>query len=162
MHLEVNYTRKTFRTLNCLFTYGRRHLGYEYSPMLGHLRQVLVTSFPIESFTFQEATNFWWKLLIWSLYMSKRILNYRQKETTYNEETRKHRKRCVFGRFLSKNGPNLSWKWICFLFHDHVLGVTICHSVCVVEHTCAYARWAHMHRFLSVCLSVTGPKFTRS
>ena len=30
------------------------------------------------------------------------------------------------------------------------------------EHTCAYARWALMHRFLSVrlsvCLSVTGPK----
>ena len=25
-----------------------------------------------------------------------------------------------------------------------------------------YARWAHMHRFLSVRLSVSGPKFTRS
>ena len=24
----------------------------------------------------------------------------------------------------------------------------------VFEHTCAYARWVHMHRFLSVCLSV--------
>ncbi len=21
----------------------------------------------------------------------------------------------------------------------------------IFEHTCAYARWAHMHRFLSVC-----------
>ena len=27
----------------------------------------------------------------------------------------------------------------------------------IFEHTCAYARWAHMHR----CLSVTGPKVTR-
>ncbi len=26
------------------------------------------------------------------------------------------------------------------------------------EHTCAYARWALIHRFLSVCLSVTRPK----
>ncbi len=24
----------------------------------------------------------------------------------------------------------------------------------IFEHTCAYARWAHMHRFLSVCPSV--------
>ncbi len=23
-----------------------------------------------------------------------------------------------------------------------------------IEHACAYARWAHMHRFLSVCPSV--------
>ena len=32
----------------------------------------------------------------------------------------------------------------------------------VFEHTCAYARWAHMHRFLSVCDLTkiqTGPKF---
>ncbi len=31
----------------------------------------------------------------------------------------------------------------------------------VFEHTCAYAWWAHMHRFvcLSVRLSVTEPKF---
>ncbi len=32
-----------------------------------------------------------------------------------------------------------------------------------IETTCAYARWAHMPRFLSVrlsvCLSVTRPKF---
>ena len=27
------------------------------------------------------------------------------------------------------------------------------------EHTCAYARWAHVHHFLSVRLSVTSPKF---
>ncbi len=26
-------------------------------------------------------------------------------------------------------------------------------DILVFEHTCAYARWAHMHRFLSVCLS---------
>ncbi len=26
--------------------------------------------------------------------------------------------------------------------------------VVIFEHTCAYARWAHMHRFLSVCPSV--------
>ena len=32
---------------------------------------------------------------------------------------------------------------------------------CLFEHTCAYAQWAHMHRFLSVCLSVTGPKLRR-
>ncbi len=25
---------------------------------------------------------------------------------------------------------------------------------CFIEHTCAYAWWAHMHRFLSVCPSV--------
>ena len=31
--------------------------------------------------------------------------------------------------------------------------------VVLLEHTCAYARWAHVHRFLSVRLSVTGPKF---
>ena len=24
----------------------------------------------------------------------------------------------------------------------------------IFEHTCAYARWAHMHHFLSVCPSV--------
>ncbi len=30
----------------------------------------------------------------------------------------------------------------------------------IFEHTCAYARWAPMHRFLSVCLSdVTLPEF---
>ncbi len=29
----------------------------------------------------------------------------------------------------------------------------------IFEPTCAYARWAHMHRNLSVCLSVTWPKF---
>ena len=27
-----------------------------------------------------------------------------------------------------------------------------------IEPTCAYARWALMHRILSVCMSVTGPK----
>ena len=27
-------------------------------------------------------------------------------------------------------------------------------SLVIFEHTCAYARWAHMHRFLSVCPSV--------
>ncbi len=31
--------------------------------------------------------------------------------------------------------------------------------ICVVEHTWAYAQLAHMHCLLSVCLSVTGPKF---
>ena len=30
----------------------------------------------------------------------------------------------------------------------------------IFEHTCAYALWAHMHRFLSVRPSVPGPKFT--
>ena len=30
----------------------------------------------------------------------------------------------------------------------------------IFEHTCAYARWALMHHFASVCPSVTGPKFT--
>ena len=29
----------------------------------------------------------------------------------------------------------------------------------LIGHTCAYARWAHMHRFLSVCPSFIGPKF---
>ncbi len=30
--------------------------------------------------------------------------------------------------------------------------------ICLIfEHTCAYAQWVHMHRF--VCLSVIGPKF---
>ena len=29
----------------------------------------------------------------------------------------------------------------------------------VFKHTCAHAQWAHMHCFLSVCLSVTWPKF---
>ncbi len=28
----------------------------------------------------------------------------------------------------------------------------------IFEPTCAYARWAHMHRFASVRLDVTGPK----
>ena len=35
----------------------------------------------------------------------------------------------------------------------------------IFEPTCVYAQWAHMHSFLSVCLSgrlsVTGPKVTR-
>ncbi len=29
----------------------------------------------------------------------------------------------------------------------------------LIEHTCAYARWAHMRRFLSVCMLVTPPNF---
>ncbi len=29
----------------------------------------------------------------------------------------------------------------------------------IFEPTCAYARWAYMHRIASVCLSVTWPKF---
>ncbi len=35
-------------------------------------------------------------------------------------------------------------------------------AVFIFEHTCPYAQWAHMHRFLSIRLSVTRPKFTRS
>ncbi len=34
-------------------------------------------------------------------------------------------------------------------------------QIALFDHTCAYAWWAHMHRFLSVCLSQTYPKFRR-
>ncbi len=33
-------------------------------------------------------------------------------------------------------------------------GILLSKHLKVFEHTCAYARWAHMHRFLSVCLVV--------
>ncbi len=46
------------------------------------------------------------------------------------------------------------WHWTILLRANHE---TLCHRLChhIIEHTCANAQWAHMHRFLFVRLSVT-------
>ncbi len=68
----------------------------------------------------------------------------------------------TFGQYLFMILCNLNW----YPYNRPQTKNRIIHSVLVsygpaesqphhfFEHTCAYARWAHMHRFLSVRLSV--------
>ncbi len=57
---------------------------------------------------------------------------------------------------------NLFWVTIInILFSNNICSLLILLKFIfgIFEPTCAYARWALMHHFLSVCLSVTRPKF---
>ncbi len=68
----------------------------------------------------------------------------------------------IFLTFNSWNKPekcHTNWKNCKFYVWKLPVGIADCSTAKrigkiynhFIEHTCAYARWAHMHRFLSVC-----------
>ncbi len=59
----------------------------------------------------------------------------------------------LFGVPVSSNVFIISCIFLVVVFSVGMFSVNIWLLV-VFEHTCAYARWAHMHRFLSGRLSV--------
>ena len=67
--------------------------------------------------------------------------------------------------FLSESVGSTEWRIRRTRFlpgwqhHSFMRLHTDCQKATVIEHTCAYARWAHMHHFTSVRPSVVEPKF---